>query len=116
MKIRKKIQEIELQGSTKQVEWATSIRDKKALEVEKLGYSGVLKIMRPYVSNEILEKIGCDGKKSILTIAYWVARRMFSVTTCFHWIADRNVKTEDQLEEIAKTAIKEWSENSPFKK
>lgn len=116
MKIRKKIQEIELQGSDKQKEWCATIRDQKAQQVEKLGISGVLKIMRPYVNQETLDKIGVTSDKSIMTLAYWVVLRTFSEPTCFQWIANRTRKVEEELEEVARKAIREWSETSPFNK
>jgi hypothetical protein len=116
MKIRKKVQEIELRGSDKQKEWCVTIRDKKAQEAERLGYSGVLKIMRPYVTEEILQRIGATDEKSILTLAHWTVMRLFSEPTCFQWIANRTRKTEDEIDETARKAIREWSENPPFNK
>ena len=116
MKIRKKVQEIELKGSDKQKEWCATIRDQKAQQVEKLGISGVLKIMRAYVNQEILDKIGVTDDKSIMLLAYWVVMRLFNEPTCFQWIQNRTRKVEEELDEMARKAIREWSETSPFNK
>lgn len=103
-----------LKGTPKQKEWAQIIRTKKAQQLEKLGLSGILKLIRPQLDSEKLEQMGCTTQRNMRLLGWWVCEIAIREQESSWWIKSRDENPEQWIRETAKTQIQEWIKTKPF--
>lgn len=101
-------------GTAKQVEWAKIIRDRKAGDLERKGMRSVLMQIRPHVSAEKLDAMGCTTQEKMKSLAWSVCMDVFSRRDASNWISDRDKPALDMLEDSIKSCIPYFVENRSF--
>ena len=83
----------------------------------RLGTSGILSQIRPYLTNESLEAIGCTANdtKGLLRMAYSVLNQILGQREAAWWIKSRDIKLEDMFGSATMECIAYWRKSQPFK-
>jgi hypothetical protein len=114
MKISQEIQKNPLKGTPKQKEWAQIIRARKAKRLEEIGLIGILKILRPLLSNELLEAMACTDNRGFKAMAWSVCHHATSNEDASWWIKTREEDPEKWIETTGIGCIQEWTKTKPF--
>jgi hypothetical protein len=115
MKISQKLQQKTLKGTPKQKEWALIIRAKKAKQAEELGVIGVLKILRQFLSSDLLDQMGCTDNRRFKQLAWSVMLHSMSNEEASWWIKTREEDPAKWIEDTGVRCIQEWTKTKPFK-
>jgi hypothetical protein len=115
MTFKKILQRHPLKGTPKQKEWAQIIRSKKLAQLETIGFTGVLKIIRPHLTNERLEAMGCTTEKNFKILGWWIAEHALMEEEASWWIKTRDENPKEWIDEACSRCIREWEKTKPFK-
>lgn len=114
MTIKKILQRHPLKGTPKQKEWAQIIRAKKAKQLEEIGFTGILRLIRPHLSSEKLDAIGCDTHRKMKQMGWWVCEIALWNEEASWWIGVRDEDPTKWIGETAVRQIQEWIRTKPF--
>lgn len=109
------VKTLELQGTDAQIRWAKTIRSQRASALDKLGPSGIGKLIHPVIGkhSEELTKVGFDTPERMGAFISAAGAFILSEPQASIWIQNKHLKIPEMITEAAEKVAVEFIAHPP---